>query len=160
MAEIEIMPLSERLSDDEIVELAGAMEKVGAPRLPAPTDDAATTVADGLDDDVLAEFLDRLEVHDLACEIYLPVEFDGRLEVADIRVGSAPALVDVLEEMRDALFADAEDDEDEDGEEDEDEEEEEDDRAILDGKLRHVWKLMYNGAQAAIARHLPLHVQS
>jgi hypothetical protein len=155
MAEIGIMPLDERLSEEEIVELAAAMEELGAPRLPRSTDDAATTVADNVDDELLAEFLDRLEAHDIACDIYLPVEFDGCIDVSDVRVGSAHALIDVLDEMRDELFTDDDDDEEE-----EDDDEEEDEEDLLEGKLRHVWKLFYTGAQNAVDRHLPLHVQS
>ena len=158
MAEIEIMPLGERLSDEEIVELTKAITELGSPKLPEGADDNSTTVADGIDDDVLTEFLDRLEAHDIACEIYLPVEFDGRCEVAQMRVGSAPQLVEVLEEMKDELFTDDEDaEEDEEAEELDDVEEE---AAILEGKLRVVWKLLYAGAKAAIERNLPLHVQS
>ena len=159
MAEIDIKPLDERLSEDEIVELSRAMDEHGAPRLPKVVDDHSQTVTEGLDDDVLTEFLDRLEVHDLACDIYLPVEFEGRLEVADVRVGSANALVDVLEEMRDELFADADEDEDEEEEEEIDEDEDED-AALLEGKLRLVWKLLFAGATAAIERHMPLHIHT
>ena len=155
MAEIEIMPLDERLSEEEIVELAAAMEELGAPRLPRSNEDGAMTVTDNLDDDLLAEFVDLLEAHDMACDIYLPVEFEGCVEVSDVRVGSAHALIDVLDEMRDELFADEDDDEEE--EEDDDEEEEEN---LREGKLRHLWKLLYTGAKTAIDRHLPIHVQS
>jgi hypothetical protein len=153
MAEIEIGPLTQRLSDDEIAELAGSLEKFGAPRLPAAPDDSPVTVGDALDDDAFSEFLDRLVSHDIACEIYLPVEFDGRLEVAELRVGSAPLLLEALEELKDELSID--EDEDEEAYEDED-----DDAALLEGKLRHIWKLLYEGVQAAIERHLPLHIQS
>jgi hypothetical protein len=154
MAEIEIMPLDERLSEEEIVELAAAMEELGAPRLPRSNEDGAMTVTDNLDDDLLAEFVDLLEAHDMACDIYLPVEFEGCVEVSDVRVGSAHALIDVLDEMRDELFTD----DDEDEEEDDDDEEDEED--LREGKLRHLWKLLYTGAQTAIDRHLPMHVQS
>ncbi len=154
MAEIEIAPLSERLSDEEIAELAGGLEQLGAPRLPKATDDQPVPVGDRIDDDVLAEFLDRLEAHDLACEIYLPMEFEGRVEVADLRVGSAMSLLEVLEELKDELAID------EDEDEDDDEDELDDDDLIMDAKLRHVWKLVYEGAHAALDRHLPLHLQS
>src|SRR5437016_3937333 len=126
MAEIEIGPLTDRLSDDEITELARAMEKLGAPQLPRADDTQASAVGDNIDDDALTEFYDRLEVHDLAAEIYLPVEFDGSVEVAGMRVASASVLVDVLEEIKDELDID----EDEDEEEDEDAADFDDDRRI------------------------------
>lgn len=152
MAEIEIMPLGERLSDDDIADLKSAIEEMGARHLPKGHEDAAVTVSDSLDEDVLAEFLDRLEVHDMACEVYLPVEFDGRVEVANLRVGSAALLLEVLDEMRDELFSDEDDDE-------EYAEEEEEDTNLVEGKLRHMWHVFYSGAQAAIDRRLPMHVQ-
>ncbi|MSP63495.1 MAG: hypothetical protein EXR72_24755 [Myxococcales bacterium] len=153
MAQIEIAPLSERLGDDEIVELAGGLESLGAPRLAKSSDDNPIPVGQPIDDDVLSEFLDRLEAHDVACEIYLPVEFEGRVEVADLRVGSAVALLEVLEELKDELGIDADDDAD-------DADDADDDALLLDAKLRHVWKLLYDGASSAVERHLPLHLQS
>jgi hypothetical protein len=154
MADIEIMPLGERLGDDEIAELAGALEQLGVPQLPKASEDGTTTVSEGVDDDAIGEFLDRLEVHDAACEIYLPVEFDGRVEVANVRVGSASTLIEVLEEIRDELFTGDDEEEDPD-----DGDFADDEAVVLEAKLRHIWRLLYHGAQAALDRHLPLHIQ-
>src|SRR5256885_1224610 len=158
MAEIEIGPLTDRLSDDEIAELARNMEKLGAPQLPR-ADDKEATALDSLEDDVLTELFERLEVHDVAAEIYLPVEFDGALEVGKMRVASAPLLLDVLEEIKDELDIDADADEDEDEEEDEDEDEDEE-RDLMELKLRQAWKILYAGAQASVDKKLPLHFTS
>jgi hypothetical protein len=152
MADIEIGPLTDRLGDDEIAELKTRMEKMGAPKLPDGDDKEVASVGDGLDDDVLVEFLDRLDGHDVAAEIYLPVEFEGSIEVADLRVGSGPALLEVLEELKDELTSESEE---EDEEEDEDE-----DRRIHGRELRRAWKLFYEGAQAAIDKQLPLHIRA
>ena len=153
MAEIEIGPLSDHLSDEEIAELSGALEDFGIPRLPRSDDAAAATIAEGVDGDLVTEFLDRLEAHDVACEIYLPVEFDGRVEVSDMRVGSAATLLDILEEMKEDL--DIEDAaEGEDGEEDYG-----GDVELILKQLRHVWKLFHTAAQTALDRRLPLHVR-
>jgi hypothetical protein len=157
MAEIEIGPLTDRLSDDEINELARQMDKLGAPTLPHADDSAVASVGDNLDDDVLSEFYERLEVHDAAAEIYLPIEFDGSVEVAELRVASTPVLLEVLEELKDELDIDHQAEEDE---EEEEEEELDDDRRILEGQLRQVWKLFYNGAVAAMERKLPLHIKA
>jgi hypothetical protein len=154
MADIEIMPLGDRLDDEEIAELAGALEKLGAPQLPKASEELATTVTEGLDDDVLSEFLDRLEAHDAACDIYLPIEFDGRVEIGKVRVGSAPALLDLLEEMRDEIFADEDED---DLEEDDDYDE---DAEILEVQLRRVWKVLHDAVSMAVERRLPLHIES
>ncbi len=157
MAEIEIGPLTDRLSDEEIAELARVMEKLGAPQLPRADDSNAAAVGDDLDDDALAEFYDRLESHDAAAEIYLPIEFDGHVEVAGMRVASALVLVDVLDELRDELGIEEDEDEDD---EDEDESELDDDRHLAEAKLKQVWKIFYDGATAAADRKLPLHIKS
>jgi len=160
MAEIEIGPLTDRLGDDELAELAAKLERVGAPRLPKEDEAAASAVTE-VDGSVLNEFLDRLEAYDLACEIYLPIDFEGRVEIGDNRVGSAVALVEILEEMKDELGEDEEEEEEEEEESEEDEDDEEDeyeDLHLLDAKIRRLWKVVYDGAQAALDRRLPLYV--
>ena len=153
MAEIEIGPLSNRLSEDEISELRGALERLGAPALP-PTDESHARPVGDVDDEVLTEFLDRLEAHDAACEVYLPVEFDGRVEVADLRVGSAVQLLEVLDEIKDDLAI-------EDDEDDEPSDEEDDDYStVLTVQLRECWRAFYAGCNATLERHLPLHVKA
>jgi len=157
MAEIELGPLTDRLSDDEITDLKARMERMGAPRLPEGDDKEVAPVGDGLDDDVLTEFLDRLDGHDAAAEIYLPVEFEGAIEIADLRVGSALFLLDVLDELKDELIAE---DEDEDDEEEEEEEEDDEDRRIHGRELKRAWKLFFEGATAAVEKKIPLHVRA
>jgi hypothetical protein len=151
MAEIEIGPLSERLTEDEIADLVIRMEKLGVSKLNMSDDEHVDMVGEGLDENVLTEFLDRLDGHEVAAEIYLPVEFDGSFEVASLRVASAPMLLDVLEELKDEL----EDEEDEMEEEDYDE-----DERLMTQQLREAWKLFYQGAKGAIERQLPLHVRT
>jgi hypothetical protein len=162
MAEIEIGPLADRLSEDELKELAQKLKNLGAPPLRGDPDGDSTLVS-AVDGDILVEFLDRLEAYDLACDIYLPGEFEGRVEVGEYRVGSAAALLEVLEEMKDEM-APEDDDEDDDADEDdeEDDEDEDDDDysnlKIIEEKLRRLWKVVYDGARAAIERNLPLYV--
>jgi hypothetical protein len=167
MAEIEIGPLSDRLGDDEIAELAGKLDKLGAPRLPAEDDGAGATVAGDVDGSVLTELLDRLEAHDIACDIYLPIDFEGRVDVGDYRVGSATILLEVLEELKDELEpedddedGDDEDEDEDDEEEDEDEDDEDDyeDLKLLEAKIRRLWKVVYDGAKSALDRRLPFWV--
>jgi hypothetical protein len=164
MAEIEIGPLADRLADDELVELASKLEKLGVEPPSTDDDSGATTIA-SVEGDVLVEFLDRLEAEDLACDIYLPLDFEGRIEVGKYRVGSASALVDVLEEMKDELAPDEDDDvEDDDdgkdakGDEHEDEDDDYSDMKLIEAKLARLWKVIYDGAQTALARRLPLYV--
>jgi len=152
MADIAIQVLSERLSDEEVEELTAGLSQLGAPALPTAPDDTVITVVEGLDDDAVAEFLDRLDASDLACDIYLPMEFDGWVEVGEIRVGSAPVLLAALEEMKDELIAAS--DEDDDYVEGEEEE------PLTTGQLKKVWKYFFEGAQASVDKHLPLHVST
>ena len=164
MAEIEIGPLADRLSEDELKELAQKLAKLGAPPLRSDPDGDAALVS-AVDGAILVEFLDRLDAYDLACDIYLPGEFEGRVEIGEYRVGSAPALLEVLEEMKDEMAPEDDDegeDEDDEDDDDEDEDDEEDDDysnlKIIEEKLRRLWKVIYDGARAAIERNLPLYV--
>src|SRR5256885_7766113 len=153
MAEIEIGPLDDRLTDDEIAELAAQLEKVGAPQMPKGDDThQAALGGDGIDDNALSEFMDRLEGHDVAADIYLPIEFDAIVEVANLRVGSLPLLLEVLDELKDEL--------DDEEEEAEDDDTYDDDSKILALQLRQAWKVFFTGATTALERHMPLHVKA
>ncbi len=154
MAHIDIGPLIERLTEDEITDLKARLDRMGAPKIPDADEGEVISAGDAIDDDVLTEFLDRLDGHDAAAEIYLPVEFEGAVEIGDLRVGSASFLVDVLEELKDELTSeDEEEDEEEDADEDGDE-------RIHGRQLRRAWTLFYDGAQAALERKLPLHIRA
>jgi len=151
MAEIEIGPLSDRLSDEEIRELRNELEKLGAPPLPGSDDAHARTFGD-VDDDVLTEFLDRLEAHEMACELYLPIDFEGRVEVGELRVGSSSLLLEVLEEVKEDLGVDEE-------EEDLDDEEEGAFGDVLASELRECWKVFHKACNASLDQNLPMHVK-
>lgn len=126
MAEIELAPLSHRLDDEEMKTLSRLLEEIGSP-LPSRTDEHVShTIAARLSEDALTEFLDRLDAHDLGAEIYVPIEFEGRVTVGDYRVASTQALLEILEEMREELDVDAEQDEEDDEEEEEDEDDDDD----------------------------------
>src|SRR5262252_716130 len=118
MAEIELAPLSHRLDEDEVKTLGRLLAEAGAPAIERADEHASHTIAARLSEEALTEFLDLLDAHDLGAEIYVPVEFEGRVTICDYRVASSQALLEVLEEMREELKVDAE-------EEDEEEEEEE-----------------------------------
>jgi hypothetical protein len=156
MAEIELAPLSHRLDEDEVRVLAKQLAEAGAPPFERADEHASHTIAARLSEEALTEFLDRLDAHDLGAEIYVPLEFEGRVTVGDYRVASSQALLDVLEEMREELNVDAEDDEDE---EEEEEEEDEDEGTVIEAQLRHIWHLVADGATESIEKSLPLHLQ-
>ena len=157
MAEIELAPLSHRLDDDETKTLVRLLEEAGAPRIAKHDEHSAHTIAARLSEEALTEFLDRLDAHDIGAEIYLPIEFEGRVVVGEYRVASSQLLLDVLEEMREELNVDAEE-EDEDEEEDDDDAEE-DEGTVIEAQLRHIWHLVADGATESIEKNLPLHLQ-
>jgi hypothetical protein len=160
MSEIELAPLSETLDDEELKTLQRLLEQAGA-RFASGENETRHKIASRLDEDAMTEFLDRLEAHDLAADIYVPVEFEGRLHVGDYRVASAQLLVDVLEEMKDELAVDEdkEKDEYEDEEAEEEEEEEEDESTVIEAQLRHIWQLVSDGCSESVEKNVPLHLR-
>jgi hypothetical protein len=158
MSEIELGPLSERLEDEEIRNLHRLLDQAGA-KYPSNDDSHTQTIATRLSEDAMTEFLDRLEAHDIAADIYLPVEFEGRLVVGEYRVASAQTLIDVLEEMKEEL---AVEEDDEDHEEDEEEEEDEDDAdegTVIEAQLRNIWRLVNDACGEALDKGVPLHLR-
>ncbi|HEX4403747.1 MAG TPA: hypothetical protein VK989_14630 [Polyangia bacterium] len=139
--------------------LARLLEEAGAPALGRADEHVSHTIAARLSEEALTEFLDRLDAHDLGAEIYVPIEFEGRVTVGEYRVASTQALADVLEEMREELDVDAEDEEEDEEEEDE-EEEDEDEGTVIEAQLRHIWHLVSDGAVESIEKGLPLHLQT
>jgi PHD/YefM family antitoxin component YafN of YafNO toxin-antitoxin module len=160
MAEIELAPLSHRLDEDEVKLLHKRMQDVGVTDLERGDDGASQMIAARLNDDALTEFLDRLDAHDLGAEIYLPAEFDGRVTVGDYRVASTQALVDVLEEMKEELGVDDEEEYEEDEEEEDEDEDEEDDGTVIEAQLRHIWQLVSDAASESIDKRIPLHLKT
>ena len=156
MAAIELISLPEHLDSEELDELRAALSEAEAPALP-PEDGEPAVIVGRLDSDVLDEFMDRLDGEDAACDLYLPVEFDVTLEVADRRVGSLQKLLDTLEELRDDMGID-EDEVDAD-DIDEDEPEGLNDIELIDAALRQVWHYLRDGADTATDRSLALLVR-
>jgi hypothetical protein len=143
MAEIELAPLSHRLDDDEMKTLGRLLEELGVTGVNKADEHSAHTIAARLSEEALTEFLDRLDAHDIGAEIYLPLEFDGRVVVGEYRVGSSQSLLEVLEEMKEELDVDSEEEED----------------AVIEAQLRHIWHLVSDGAVESIEKNLPLHLQ-
>ncbi len=117
----------------------------------------AQKIASRLSEDAMTEFLDRLEAHDMAADIYVPVEFDGRLTVGDYRVASTQHLVDVLEELKEELDVESDgdgDDEDEDGDDDD-----ADEGTVIEAQLRNIWQLVSDACVEALDKNLPLHLR-
>jgi len=155
MSAIELAPLSDRLDEEEIKSLGRMLEQAGA-KLPAMDDHTTQTFAKRLSEEAMTEFIDRLDAHDVAAEIYLPVEFDGPLTVGDLRVASAYSLQETLEEMKEelAIEDDYEDDEDED-----EDHEELDEGSVIEAQMRNIWQLVTDACSESIEKSFPLHLR-
>ena len=156
MAEIELGTLPDRLDDDEVELVVGKLrDHLGEPDFELPEGDksASGNVIDGIDEDLLAEFLDRLDTSDLGCEFYVPAEFEGKLDCTDFCVGSVYSLIEVLEELMDDLDIE---DVDEDISDSMDEDDYASDLELLQARLRTLWRAFYDAAGEAIDAELTL----
>ena len=157
MSAIELGPLSDRLDEEELKTLGRLLEQAGS-KLPEMEDHITQTFAKRLNEEAMTEFLDRLDAHDVAADIYLPVEFEGTLIVGDYRVASAHALQETLEEMKEELAI-----EDEDFEEDEEDEddgaEEVDEGSVIEAQMRNIWQLVTDACSESIEKSYPLHLR-
>jgi hypothetical protein len=156
MSEIEIGPLSDRLDEEEMKSLGHLLEKAGT-HLPASEDHTTQVFAKRLNEEAMTEFLDRLDAHDIAADIYLPLEFDGSLTVGDYRVASAFSLQETLEEMKEELAIEDEEFEDED--EEEDDGEEIDEGSVIEAQMRNIWQLVTDACSESLEKHYPLHLR-
>jgi hypothetical protein len=158
MSAIELAPLADRLDDEEVKLLGKLLEQAGA-KMPALDDHTTHTFAKRLNEEAMTEFLDRLEAHDVAADIYLPLEFEGPITVGDFRVASAFALQETLEEMKEELAIEDDDfEEDEEDEEDEDAEEVEE-GSVIEAQMRNIWQLVADACSESIEKNYPLHLR-
>ena len=170
MATVELGSLSQHLEDDEVASILKALKRHDVEFTPGDSD--TLVVAKNLDDDIVADFLDRLDAHEASADLYVPVEFDGVVKAGGFRVGSAPHLVTVLEEMKEELLAedddededDEDDDEDDDDYEDEDEDDDDDESSrslrLKDEHMRALWKLLFKAAADAASGGTVLFVKT
>jgi hypothetical protein len=158
MSEIELGPVSERLDEEEIKTLGRLLDQAGAKYPLNDENQTSQIIASRLSEDAMTEFLDRLEAHDIAADMYLPTEFEGRLTVGDYRVASAQTLVDILEEMKEELAVEEDDDYDDEEDEEEDEEDE-DEGTVIEAQLRNIWRLVNDAAGESVDKGIPLHLR-
>ena len=157
MSAIELAPLSDRLDEEEVKALGRLLEQAGT-KLPALEEHITHTFAKRLSEEAMTEFLDRLAAHDVAADIYLPIEFEGPLTVGDYRVASAHALQETLEEMKEELAIEDEDDFDDEEDEDEDDEEM-DEGSVIEAQMRNIWQLVNDACGESIEKNFPLHLR-
>jgi hypothetical protein len=147
--ELRLIPLDETFTKNQIQQLQRQLAELGV-EPSALADEGDADLEEALTQEELTDFMDRLEARDLACDIYLPVEFEGRVEVGETGVGSAHSLLEVLEELREEL------DIDEDAEEEE--EEEADMGDAIEEQLRSTWRSFMRAATVCVEKRVPLHV--
>lgn len=170
MASIELSPIQDHFEEDLVQELEEALADADASPLDVDEDAESILLDSDIDDDLIAEIMDRLEMHDAAADIYVPPDFEEVFEIGGYRIASAHMLTLVLQEMRDELFLD---DDEEDGAADELDDEydygEENTGAADDGdveepfefkekQLRHVWRLLHSGARVCVKRGVCLFI--
>ena len=148
MAELRLLQLEDTLSSQQISFLKRELAELGVDELSEGDDDA--DLEESVTEDQLTDFMDRLDAHDLACDIYLPAEFDGIIEIGELSVGSAHSLLDALEELREELDIDEEEGEDD----------EELDMEVIEEQLRFTWRVFLRAANTCVDRQIPLHVIS
>jgi hypothetical protein len=150
MAELRLLPLNELLNTEQVEALKSELAEVGVDPFPEGDEDNVE-LDEGINDDMLMDFMDRLDAHDLACTIFLPVEFEGTLEIGDHSVGSSYALLDALEELREELDID---------DDTFDIEDDELDMEVIEEQLRYAWRIFLQAANSSVERVMPLHINS
>jgi len=148
MAELKLISLSDSFSQQDLKKLYSELKSIDVT--------VETTGEDSLDedeiieDDRLLDFFDRLDAHDIACDIYIPVEFDTTFEVGDRVIGSGYQLQDALEEISEEL--------DLDNRSPEDELQEEGEMDMIEAGLAESWASFSRSVGTSIDRGVPLHV--
>lgn len=156
MSAIELSPITDRLDEEEVKTLGRLLEQAGT-KLPEMEEHTTQTFAKRLSEEAMTEFMDRLDAHDVAADIYLPLEFEGPLTVGDYRVGSAYALQEILEEMKEELAI--EDDDVDEEEDEEDDGEEMDEGSVIEAQMRNIWQLVNDACGESIEKNFPLHLR-
>jgi hypothetical protein len=169
MASIELGPLSQYLDGEELAAITQAFQEVDI-ALNIDQEVDARLLEGDIDEDIFADFLDRLDAQHASCDIYVPGDFEEVIEAGGYTIGSTQALMLALDEMRDDLASEEEEAEEEE-EEDEDFEEFEDDEDegrygggsskavhIQESELRHLWKTLYKGARTCARDNVCLFV--
>ena len=162
MATLELSPLAEHIDDADIERLRAALSEIQAGQLDLDDDAEVVLLERDLDDILVAEVLDRLDVSDAASDIYVPAEFEDTIEIAGMRFGSTNTLLLALDDLKEELVIDEDDEEPADGEYEIDEfgddsaedpleaPAEEGQFELKEQQLHHIWRLLYSGANASI----------
>ena len=155
MASIEIGPLSQYLDDEELAVINRAFTEADI-GLDVDEEADLRLLEGKIDEDIFADFLDRLDAQGVGCDIYVPGDFEELIEAGGYTIGSAQALMLALDEMRDDLVSEESEEAEEAGEEfdaDEDESRFSGGSAeavhIQESVLRHLWKTLYKGARTS-----------
>jgi hypothetical protein len=168
MASIEIGPLSQYLDDDELAVITKAFHEADI-GLDVDNEADLRLLEGAIDEDIFADFLDRLDAQGVGCDIYVPGDFEELIEAGGFTIGSAQALMLALDEMRDDLVSEESEEEEEPDEDFEEFEDDEDESRfggssseavhIKESELRHLWKTLYKGARTSARDKVCLFVE-
>ena len=117
MASIEIGPLSQYLDDEELAVINRAFTEADI-GLDVDEEADLRLLEGKIDEDIFADFLDRLDAQGVGCDIYVPGDFEELIEAGGYTIGSAQALMLALDEMRDDLVSEESEEEEEEAGED------------------------------------------
>lgn len=171
MASVELGPLSQHLDNDEVAAIKKAVREAELAKIEFDDEADSAVIDRALDDDMFADFLDRLDANDASCDIYLPGDFEIVLDAAGYRVGSAQALLVILEDLKEEIFIEDEDEEeDEDADYDENTDDDDDDpysesatsnsMGLKDESMRQIWRVLYKAANAALGANVCIFVKT
>ena len=168
MSSIEIGPLSQYLDGDELAVITKAFEEADI-GLDVDEEADLRLLEGAIDEDIFADFLDRLDAQGVGCDIYVPGDFEELIQAGGYTIGSAQALMLALDEMRDDLVSEEAEEEEEEDEDFEEFEEDEDEARfggtsaeavhIKESELRHLWKTLYKGAKTSARDKVCLFVE-
>lgn len=152
MPQLRLISINEIFSKAQTRQLQQELKELGVDEIPE-MDDGDMDLDEPLNEEPFNDFMYRLEAHELACNVFLPLEFEGTVDIGKYCVGSAAALEEALEEIREELGI----------EEDlfpENDEEEEIDLDAVSDPVQYAYAVFLKSCHACLDRGLPLYVIS
>ena len=155
MAALELTPVGEVFEKRALRTLTAALAQHQTKL--APEEGDPMEIESDLDDDVLVEFMERLDGEDAAADVYVAAELPRVVDVEGVRVASLFALQSALEEIEAECLVD------DDVEEDEDDDEDFDDEDTIGDAVHTVasmWRMFVKAAAAALENGLCLVIRA
>jgi len=149
MPELRLLALDDVLGAADIKKIQQELTELEADALPEGDDYEA--IDEVLSENQLTDFMDLLDAQDMACSIYLPVEFDAQIEVESHTVGSVFSLLEALEDLREEMALEEE-------LEEAPGDDEELELEVIEEQLAYAWRTFFRAATRSVDQKVPLHV--